>query len=263
MYYSQQDIVGALKNAGINEGDTLFSHSNLGYFGMLQGAKSNLDILNAFKNALFEVIGEEGTFVVPTFTYSFGSDKEEKVFDVKNSASKMGSFAEFIRLRDDAARSEDPMFSVAAIGPNAERLTKDAASECFGRDSFWGRFHDMGGKICNFNLDSGSTFVHYVEKRLQVPYRKDFKFSGQIISSNGTKRDKEVVFFARDFEDKNSAAYFERLDVIAKNTGLAKQAKLGRGSIVVISAADTVKLIEENIEIEPNFLNNDYKNSNI
>jgi aminoglycoside 3-N-acetyltransferase len=263
MHYNKQEIINALRIAGAKNGDILFSHSNLGYFGMLEGAKINLDILNAFKEAIFEVIGEQGTLVVPTFTYSFGSDKLEKVFDVKNTASKMGSFAEFIRLNKNALRSEDPMFSVAAIGAHSELLTKNTSIYCFGANSFWDRFYKLGGKICNFNLDAGSTFIHYAERLICVPYRKDLTFSGQIVTAGGDRCEKEIVYFARNLANKNSGAYFERLDVLAKSKGLAKQVKLGRGSIVFISSADTVELIKDNIKIEPNFLNREYINSNL
>ena len=32
--------------------------------------------------------------------------------------------------------------------------------------------------FCNLNFDAGSTFVHYVERSLKVPYRFDKSFSG-------------------------------------------------------------------------------------
>ena len=32
------------------------------------------------------------------------------------------------------------------------------------------------GKICNINLDSGSTFIHYFERKLKVNYRYDKTF---------------------------------------------------------------------------------------
>ena len=36
MHYSQEDFIRSLKLAGIEYGDTLFGHSNIGFFGRLK-----------------------------------------------------------------------------------------------------------------------------------------------------------------------------------------------------------------------------------
>lgn len=248
MNYTHAEFVNALRECGISKGDVVFNHSNIGFFGMPEGAKNATDTCRIITSAIFEVIGESGTFVVPTFTYSFGSDKVEKVFDIENSSSGMGIFAEYIRKLPEAKRSADPMFSVAAVGKKAEELTKNISTECFGKDSFWDRFYKFGGKICNFNFDSGSTFIHYVEKCLNVPYRKNYKFSGKI---NG--QEKTFIYFARDLESKTAYPRFERFDQLAKQK-YSKTAKLGRGEIVMITATDTYNLIKDTLDKEPDFL---------
>ena len=251
--YTKEEFKAGLRSSGIEPGDTLFCHSNIGFFGFLKGLESNNDICENLLECIFEVIGRDGTFVVPTFTYSFGSDKERKVFDVqKSDAKSMGVFAEYIRNLDNSVRSHDPMFSVSAVGSKAEYLTKNVSNEFFGTDSFWDRFVECNGKICNFNFDSGSTLIHYFEKKLQVPYRKDLRFSGTIVDSGKTE-DKTITFFCRDLNDPQSASKFERFDRYAKQK-YTQTASVGRGVIVAITADQTYTLIKNTITDEPNFL---------
>ena len=73
--YEYEDIVEAIKKAGIQKNDVLFSYSNIGFFGKMHDAKSMDDYCSRFKKAIFEVIGKDGTLVVPTFSYSFCNNK--------------------------------------------------------------------------------------------------------------------------------------------------------------------------------------------
>jgi aminoglycoside 3-N-acetyltransferase len=256
MSYSKKELVAALKASGIQAGDTVFSHSNIGFFGMPEGAGDPGSACKIILDAILGVLGKEGSFVVPSFTYSFGADKAEKIFDVRNTPSAMGIFAEYVRKLPEAKRSLDPMFSISALGAKARELTENIGDECFGPESFWARLHKLGGKICNFNFDSGSTLIHYVEKCLNVPYRKDYELSGKVIAG-GKSYPKTIIYFARDLASKTAYPRFERFDELAKKK-YAKTSQLGRGEIVTITANDTYKLIEETLPIESNFLTEAY-----
>ena len=66
--YSKKDILIALRNAGLVKGDDILVHSNLGFFGKLDGNKESVDYCQAFAEAIFDVIGNEGTLIVPTLS---------------------------------------------------------------------------------------------------------------------------------------------------------------------------------------------------
>jgi aminoglycoside 3-N-acetyltransferase len=251
--YKKSDFVAALKTCGIRRGDVVFSHSNIGYFGRPEGDATSAAVCDLLVSAFRDVLGREGTLVVPTFTYSFGSDKVEKRFDPSATPSTCGMLTEYVRNQEGAERSIDPMFSVAAIGPDARRLTDNVGNECFGENSFWKRLLDSGGKICNLNCDAGSTFVHFVERRLGVPYRADRTFRG-IVIENDREITYDAVFFSRRLEDAGAAAKFERFDERARAAGYVATAKVGRGAVVVISAEDTVRLIGDVLPSDPRFL---------
>ncbi|MFK7968380.1 MAG: AAC(3) family N-acetyltransferase [Rickettsiaceae bacterium] len=250
--YKSLDIIKSLKYCGVQKGDILFSHSNIGFWGSPEGVYDKEEICKLILEAIFEVIGQKGTLVVPTYTYSFGSGSLEKVFSVKNCHSKMGVFAEYIRMHPDSHRSADPMLSVAAIGANAKSLTADVSDICFGSGSFWDRFYKAKGKVCNINFDAGSTFIHYVEKCLGISYRKEINFTGVVINKNECI--KNISYFGRDLNSIDSKPCFEMFSKLAVLKKYAKNAEVGRGQVTVITSEDTFSLIKSTLLTEPSFL---------
>jgi aminoglycoside 3-N-acetyltransferase len=247
------DVAGALRAAGLAEGDTVFSHSNIGYFGRCSEATSAKGLCDVFLNAFLQVVGPTGTLVVPTFSYSFGSGRTKKEFDVSGTPGVCGILSEHVRRSTGVLRSADPMFSVAAIGRLADSITRDADTECFGENSCWRRLLDVDSVVCNLNFDSASTLVHFVERRQRVPYRQNRIFFGTIVE-NGKAREAEAIYFSRDMNDPKSVPNFARFDQLARAANLVRTVPLGRGSIVSISARATAWLIERQLPLEPRFL---------
>lgn len=248
--YDRAAIASCLAGLPLGPGDTVFSHSNIGYFGRLEGAKTGADVAAALAEAILARIAPGGTLVVPTFTYSFPG---REIFDVENTASKMGLFAEWVRCDPEAKRSADPCYSVAALGARADEMTINAPENSFGPGSFFDRFHKTGGKILNFNFDAGSTHIHYVERELRVPYRFDKTFHGTI-REQGRERKATSVIWVRYLSDDGLVAAFEPFDRLAREKGRFVTAPLGRGSMGVISARDTYDLIEATLPSRPWFL---------
>ncbi|WFE89353.1 AAC(3) family N-acetyltransferase [Roseibium porphyridii] len=251
--YTAQDLVDAVTSCGIKAGDVIFVHSNVGYSGRMDGVRSLDELCAKTVEALLEVTGPEGTLVVPTFSYSFGSDKPERRYDPAETPSACGALSEYLRKLPEAVRSAEPMFSVAAVGAKKDELTRDVSAECFGAGSFWERFLDADGKVCNLNFDAGSTFIHHVERKLGVPYRQDRPMSGEIWDGNGWI-EAEFVFFCRDMNDPGATARFELFDKLAREAEIVATQPVGRGSVVVISARDTEDFIRNQITRTPDFL---------
>lgn len=124
-------------------------HSGLSRLGVLmQGIKNANELSAAILKALQNVVGPNGTIVVPTFTYSLGNGE---IYDPQiTPCPLMGQFSEYFWRLLEAKRSLDPFLSVAAIGPRADELTKVVANTSFGKDSFFDRFTKMGGGVLNF-----------------------------------------------------------------------------------------------------------------
>ena len=249
-HYTKNDLAEALAAVGLRRGDVVFSHSNVGFFGIPESGKDPDSVFKTIYGAFRQVIGEEGTLVVPAYTYSFCVMKP---FDPDNTPSTCGLFTELVRLQPDARRSLDPIFSVAAIGRLSDELTRDAPAECFGPDSFWARFLEKDGIICNLNFDASSTFIHFVEKSLGVPYRYDKLFTGDLIV-RGHRWKSSAIYSVQDLSNPSTVVAPEPFDQLARERGLAKSAPVGRGSVVAIRAADCFQLLRNQLQKEPWFL---------
>jgi aminoglycoside 3-N-acetyltransferase len=239
--YSSADLKHALAKLPLEAGDVVFCHANLGFFGRPKTG----DIAEMVCDAIMRrTCG--GTLCVPAFTYSFSKGE---VFDPL-APSKMGALSEWVKQLPEVKQSLDPCYSVAGIGREAADLLFHVAENTFDTNaSFFARFFKVGGKVLNINFDAGSTFVHWVERQLEVPYRFDKTFSGMIV---GKGRAKSTIFV--HYRNDMLAARFDAFDRLARERGAFRTERVGRGEIGVISAADTCKLIAEALPKYPWFL---------
>ena len=112
--FSRADIAAGLRRLGLGEGDLVYVHSSLSSLGWVEGGP------HAVVEAFLDVIGSQGTLMVPTFTFS-GTD----TFDVRNTPSKTGAITEAIRRHPGAVRSWHPTHAPCAVGPLAEWLVAE------------------------------------------------------------------------------------------------------------------------------------------
>lgn len=238
--YDRESFALALTRADVHKGSVVFTVSNIGFFGK---PPDDQDPCVVIMNAFEDVLGPKGTLVVPTFTYSFCKGED---FDPLTTPSNCGMFAEWLRCRPGTHRSEDPIFSVAAVGGRAEELTTDVGDECFGLNSFWGRFYRANGIICNMNFDAGSTFLHYAERYFNAPHRYDKLFTGTVIKDgHGIK--KGVVFYCRD-PAEDSEIDTAGFTAVAEDEGKVKKVPVGRGMLTAIRAKACFSLIERHVQ---------------
>ena len=113
---------------------------------------------------------------------------------------------------------------------------------------------NVGGKFCNINFDAGSTLIHYVEKKLAVPYRYDKAFSGIYWDESGVASEKEFIHFVYDLNKPDDGPEFSGFNRRAKAAGLAQTTNLGKGQLMCISAKDTFSLIWRTLPEDPYFL---------
>jgi aminoglycoside 3-N-acetyltransferase len=109
--------------------------------------------------------------VVSTATVSLCNT--DQVFDPVTTASEMGVFSEFVRLRLSARRSFHPFISYAAVGPLAGQLTENIGRHGFGPCSPKARMiaHDACALSVGIDPRMSCTTVHHVELVSAVPYR--------------------------------------------------------------------------------------------
>lgn len=184
MLNSIDKIQDTLANCGLRIGDTIFLHGDENVITQINISENKEKNLSYFFGALIDLVGKDGTIVVPTFTYSF---IKSKIFDVNNSKSEVGNFSEKFRNIDKIKRSKNPIFSVAAIGRHAKDFANSSTKSSFGKNSCFGLLNKFGAKIfcigCSFNK---ITYVHHVEENLQVKYRYMKEFDGEILDNDNS-----------------------------------------------------------------------------
>ena len=243
--YSELDLKNKLVKLGIKKGDIVFCHSNIGFFGKMKNCKNKDQLCKTFFKIIFKIIGTKGTLIVPTFTYSFFKKEKYNL----NSASSMGIFSEWVRKKKSALRTNDPNFSVSIIGNKKIFFSKTCNNNTYDKNSFFGKFHKLNGKILNFNFP-GSTILHYYEKIIKVDYRFEKKFHG-IVSPN--KKEIWTVYSRYLRNNKNIHNPFklmQRLRIKRKKNFV----NLGKGEIFAIKSQELFKFVKQNLKKNKNFL---------
>ena len=134
LYYP--DFINALKNVDIKKGDTIFVHSSVSAFGKLSTFDTEF-LLKTLINSLKESVGDNGTIILPTFTYSF---LKNEPYDKTNSKSKVGTLTEYFSKQPDVSRTVHPNHSVAIWGKHKSELLK-IGKDTFDNASIFGKLH--------------------------------------------------------------------------------------------------------------------------
>ncbi|MFJ4683518.1 aminoglycoside N(3)-acetyltransferase [Streptomyces sp. NPDC088789] len=176
-------LAGELREAGVREGETLLVHSSLRSLGWVCGGPV------AVVRALLDVLGPEGTLVVPTQTgglsdpaaWSAPPVPEEwwdtiratlPAYDPLITPSRgMGAIPEAVRTWPGALRSAHPQTSFAALGPRAAEITEGHATDCrLGERSPLARLERLGARVLLLGVGyDACTSFHLAEYRVPCP----------------------------------------------------------------------------------------------
>ena len=170
MNFNKKNFYKSLINIGIKKGQNLFIHSDIGLLKEYKNKKEIVLTCKIIVKQLLKVVGKNGSLAFPTFSYSF--TKSERYFP-KISKSICGHLSEYVKNMKSSSSYNDPNVSVVVLGKKKDFLTKNFTNNAYGANSFFDRFYKLNGHKCNINLDSGSTFLHLFEKKLNVKYRID------------------------------------------------------------------------------------------
>jgi len=228
---SCEEIKKALWEAGVKPGETVFVHSFLGAFGLLNCTIES--IISTFQ----ENLTSSGTLIMPTFNYDFC---KSGIYDHFNSPSQVGQLTELFRLSDGVKRSLHPVYSFALWGSKQEPFLKTTSSSGFGSDSFFSKINDSNTLILMMGVDFNTlTFIHYIEEHLKVPYRFLKEFRGTF-SLGETSQNYVAQIFSRKLElDLRLNLIPIQKEMI--DQGIAKSVQLGRGRLISFRANDFFK----------------------
>lgn len=238
----KDDIIAKLKEIGACDCEYLFIHTDIS-FGFLNPSLKKKEYLEELYKCLCSL--NVGTLIFPAFTYSFCNGED---FDVNNSKTSMGALIEYIRKKPEAHRTLDPLLSLILVGENKTVLDDALSMHSLGENSAFDKIHHLNNLKFLFlgaEFEEYFTYVHYVEKMLNVPYRFDKEFSGNIIDYKGNKYFDRHYIHTQCGKVKLKNYSEMKLDLIKENK--LKIAKLGNKEVCCISEQDAYKAIYNRI----------------
>lgn len=242
------DLRTGLRDLGLGRGDTVLVHS------AISGMACRPETLLV---ALRDVLGADGTLVVPTFTPAFRKESPDGVFDLRETPSEVGYFSELVRTQPEARRNVDPTHSFAAVGGEAERFGTLHAKNTYDRTNVLGRLHEEGAWVLAIGLERfgrSMTFFHYVEQREGVErygwdYRIEKAFPGTVVINGKSVRARPMIH-VQNFE-KGITYDFGPLGDVLERRGHTRTATLADKEFTLWNTAAGYDAIADTIVNDP------------
>lgn len=234
-----REVLIALANLGVREGDVLVVHSSLSAIGWVVGGPQ------AVLAALLTAVGSTGTVTMPAHSGGLSEPSnwenppvprewwdtiraEMPPFDAHlTPLREMGVVAEAFHRMPGTLRSNHPTVSHLARGPLAETITKDHRLEYgLGDGSPLTHLYEANAKVVLIGVDhDNNTSLHLAENRANWPSRT-VRHQGSPIIRDGRRQwvtYEELDPDTDDFIDvgrAHAAAYEER--VVALGAGFVR-----------------------------------------
>ncbi len=237
-----EDIKTALREVGVQKGQTIMVHTSLSSLGYVCGGAQSII------EALTESVSEEGTIMMPTQSWKnldpaagvYWQEPEEwwpvirkyiPAYDKRiTPTNTMGAVSEMFRQWPETLRSAHPARSVAAWGRNAQYLTENHnLSDIFGDSSPIGRMYGLDGYVLLIGVGyDKNTSLHLADVRAEYP-GKHMVMESSAIQLDGQRIWKSYETLAVDGED------FPAIGEAFEQTGQVRHAPLGNGILSMMS----------------------------
>lgn len=244
--YDGADLKIRLKAMGIGPGDTLLVHSAHSPLLGFQGSPG--DLIDAF----LDVVGTAGHLLMVSLPYLSSTSeylKTTKVFDVRNTPSKMGLVSEMFRRRSGVLRSLHPTHPVLACGPRADWIVsghEDCRYPC-GRGSPFEKLLELNGKVLFFGVtEFHFTFHHYLEDLVkdELPfalYEKE-PYVVKVIDAKGEDRWVTTHAFTKEAISRRRVhILFDEME----RRGQMARSRIGNTRMVLMTTSDSVACTRE------------------
>jgi aminoglycoside 3-N-acetyltransferase len=221
--------------SGLHRGDLVLLHSSISR--LMRALKQEIPdfTVTDLLNCLLDVLGSDGTLLLPTFNFSFCDGKG---YDLSQTPSAMGSLTEVARLDSRFARTSHPVYSFVVCGPQSLEFLKLRNVSALADDGPFGTLRRLKGKIAVLDLDdqNSQTFYHHIEEINQVDYRYHKSFTGLYKDGKGVETLQTCQLFVWD-EEKGTRTDVNRAGELLWHEGLYTGDRPGvEGGLRVIDA---------------------------
>ena len=209
-------LKASFRKLGVKPGMILLVHSSLNSLGWVCGDAVAVIL------ALEEILGTDGTLVMPTFSGHLSEPsqwnnppvpeswwstirKEMPPYDLELTPTRgVGVIPETFRKQNGVLRSNHPQVSLAARGKYADKITGDHSLEyALGEGSPLARIYDLDGWVMLLGVDYiNNTSIHLAEYRSQYQGKIIGHF-GMPIMVNGYRQWQEFEDIKPDDSDFN------------------------------------------------------------
>lgn len=241
---TKHNLVRALREIGVEPGDSFVVHSSYRSFGGVEGGPE------AVLDALIEAVGPSGNLVLPTFNYT--GNIAEPYFDPAVVPCLTGIIPELGRKRPNALRSLHPTHSLTVIGPDAVELTKDHMwFRTVGPGSPIDRLQKMGGKVLLLGVGhTSNTMIHLGEEYAGTPkvgWFEETKYA-RVLMPDGS-----IVSHEVDTSTSCSRG-FGASELPLRRNGEIRDLQLVGSRWQLMLGSDVVKRVAETLEDKPDAL---------
>jgi len=217
---------------GLAKGDTVMVHSSMKALGTEMTPQD-------FIKLILNVIGEEGTLLMPALSYE-NVTAQNPEFNIKITEPCIGLLPRTFFKVEGVLRSFHPTHSVCAYGKNAEEITsRHYLDETpVGPNSPFTLLADYGGKVL-FIGDTVNccTLMHGIEEIAGAPYVLQKERTHYVMIGKDGKKT-ETDLFAHDFTGWDQE--YQKIKDILEYPEL-KKGKVGKADCYLIDAKALVK----------------------
>ena len=253
----------------IAENSLVWLHSGMVGLGLIQ------DGVNTITEAFSRIL-PKGALVIPSFTYSWCNGN---VYDSSTTeCPDMGGYGKVAWKDKRFKRNSNPNFAIAVMDQTPDKLVENALLldetkwTCFGDGSVFDQMYrlsaEMPGQVillggAHNNVVFRSTFLHYVEEKVAVPYRYHKAFKNPQNSKETV--DQLVRFMSKD-EYKNingdkcstysfpiEEKYLKLGEDLIKNK-MILQSSFGYSMTRAVSILKFCNWLEDKLKQEPDYL---------
>jgi aminoglycoside 3-N-acetyltransferase len=235
-FWTTQTLIEQLQNIGIQYGDHVLVHSSMSKIGYLENGPKT------FVDALLETVGDLGTVLMPSSPNAqlqLDFIRQNRVFDVRNSPSRLGAITEYFRNLPHARRSLNATEPVVAVGAEADFFTDGHFGELtpYTSASPFSRLAEKGGKILyvGVTLANAGTSLHVLEDAVDFHFPVYFPeiFDVEIIDYLGVKH------LVKSKVHNPEMSVRRRCDELLphfENAGVAKKVQIGQAETWLFDA---------------------------
>tara|TARA_Y100000741_G_C18244739_1_gene555036 strand:- start:1040 stop:1789 length:750 start_codon:yes stop_codon:yes gene_type:complete len=211
-----KEINKHFKSLKIKKKDNIIIHSNLLNFGIY-----HKNLPNLFIKSLLNLIGKDGTLVMPL--YNLGLNKNKVINLKKDYNKKINSILSIYFFKNyKVAKSNSIFHSHIAFG-KLKKIFLKSSFNSFGKNSDFDILHKNNFKLILFGCDAneGCTYLHHIEHILNVDYRYNKTFKFKILNNRKIVNIKTIYKVKKDKIRQNLNKLFFNYK-IRKYTNLAK-----------------------------------------